>query len=289
MGKLRTFLEMIRFEHTVFALPFAYLGMVLAWGSWEKANWWDFIWITIAMAAARTSAMALNRYVDRYIDAQNPRTSSRPIQVGTIDPTVVLVLALVSLVVMAIAAWMLDPLAFFLSPVALLFLVGYSYTKRFTWLCHYILGFTDGLAPMGAWIGVRGPIFTIEDLPAWILLGIVTFWIGGFDIIYACLDVEFDLKKGLFSIPARFGIERGLQVAAVSHVITILLLVALGLLTGLGWPYWIGVILAAGLLAYEHSLVRPDDLSKLGIAFFNVNGYLSVTVFAATFLAILVG
>ncbi|MGD2049502.1 MAG: UbiA-like polyprenyltransferase [Chloroflexota bacterium] len=289
MGKLRTFLEMIRFEHTVFALPFAYLGMVLAWGSWDKANWSDFIWITVAMAAARTSAMALNRYVDRFIDAQNPRTSTRPIQTGKIDPPIVLALAILSLIVMAMAAWMLDPLAFFLSPVALLFLVGYSYTKRFTWLCHYILGFTDGLAPMGAWIGVRGSIFTMEDLPAWILSGIVTFWIGGFDIIYACLDVEFDLKEGIFSIPARFGIKRGLQVAAASHVITILLLALLGLMTGLGWPYWVGVILAAGLLAYEHSLVRPDDLSKLNIAFFNVNGYLSVTVLVATFLAILVG
>jgi 4-hydroxybenzoate polyprenyltransferase len=289
MGKLRTFLEMIRFEHTVFALPFAYLGMVLAWGSWDKANWSDFIWITVAMAAARTSAMALNRYVDRFIDAQNPRTSTRPIQTGKIDPPIVLALAILSLIVMAMAAWMLDPLAFFLSPVALLFLVGYSYTKRFTWLCHYILGFTDGLAPMGAWIGVRGSIFTMEDLPAWILSGIVTFWIGGFDIIYACLDVEFDLKEGIFCIPARFGIKRGLQVAAASHVITILLLALLGLMTGLGWPYWVGVILAAGLLAYEHSLVRPDDLSKLNIAFFNVNGYLSVTVLVATFLAILVG
>ena len=289
MKKLRTFFDMIRFEHTVFALPFAYLGMVLAWGNRENANWWDFFWITIAMAAARTSAMALNRYIDRFIDTRNSRTINRPIQTGKIDSTSVLISAIISLIILAIAAWMLDPLAFILFPGALLFLVGYSYTKRFTWLCHYILGFTDGLASMGAWVGVRGSLFTIDDLPAWILLGTVTFWIGGFDVIYACQDVKFDLKEGLHSIPVRFGIRRGLQVAAISHVITILLLLLLGIVSGLGWPYWLGVIIAAGLLLYEHSLIRPDDLSKLGLAFFNVNGYISVTVFVATFVAILIG
>jgi 4-hydroxybenzoate polyprenyltransferase len=289
MKKLRTFFDMVRFEHTVFALPFAYLGMVLAWGNRENANWWDFFWITIAMVAARTSAMALNRYIDRFIDTRNPRTINRPIQTEKIDSISVLISAIISLIILAIAAWMLDPLAFILFPGALLFLVGYSYTKRFTWLCHYILGFTDGLAPMGAWVGVRGSLFTIDDLPAWILLGTVTFWIGGFDVIYACQDVKFDLKEGLHSIPVRFGIRRGLQVAATSHVITILLLLLLGIVSGLGWPYWLGVIIAAGLLLYEHSLIRPDDLSKLGLAFFNVNGYISVTVFVATFVAILIG
>ena len=289
MKKLRTFFDMIRFEHTVFALPFAYLGMVLAWGNRENANWWDFFWITIAMAAARTSAMALNRYIDRFIDTRNPRTINRPIQTGKIDSTSVLISAIISLIILAIAAWMLDPLAFILFPGALLFLVGYSYTKRFTWLCHYILGFTDGLASMGAWVGVRGSLSTIDDLPALILLGTVTFWIGGFDVIYACQDVKFDLKEGLYSIPVRFGIRRGLQVAAISHVITILLLLLLGIVSGLGWPYWLGVVIAAGLLLYEHSLIRPDDLSKLGLAFFNVNGYISVTVFVATFVAILIG
>ena len=194
MKKIETFLNMIRFEHTIFALPFAYLGMILAWGNWENANWWDFLWITIAMAAARTAAMALNRYIDRYIDAQNPRTSSRPIQTGAIDSISVLMLAVLSLLILAIAAWMLDPLAFILFPGALIFLVGYSYTKRFTWLCHYILGFTDGLAPIGAWVAVRGSIFSAGDLPAWLLLAAVTFWIGGFDIIYACQDVDFDIK-----------------------------------------------------------------------------------------------
>jgi 4-hydroxybenzoate polyprenyltransferase len=288
MNKIETFLNMIRFEHTIFALPFAYLGMILAWGNWENANWWDFLWITIAMAAARTAAMALNRYIDRYIDAQNPRTSSRPIQTGAIDSISVLMLAVLSLLILAIAAWMLDPLAFILFPGALIFLVGYSYTKRFTWLCHYILGFTDGLAPIGAWVAVRGSIFSAGDLPAWLLLAAVTFWIGGFDIIYACQDVDFDIKNGLHSIPVRFGIKRGLQIAALSHVITVLLMIVLGIVTGLAWPYWIGVVIMAGLLIYEHSLVRPNDLSNLGVAFFNVNGYISVEIFVATFAAVLI-
>lgn len=287
MARLRTFLDMIRFEHTVFALPFAYLGMVLAWGSWDNANWWDFFWITIAMAAARTAAMALNRYIDRRIDLNNPRTANRPIQTGRIDSLSVLILASISLAILALAAWMLNRLAFFLFPGALIFLVGYSYTKRFTWLCHYFLGFTDGLAPMGAWVGVRGSIFTAADLPAWILTATVTFWIGGFDILYACQDVDFDRQEGLYSIPSSFGIRRGLQVAAASHVITVLLLILLGIIVSLSWPYWIGVAIVAGLLLYEHSLVKPDDLSKLTLAFFNINGYISLTLFAATLIAIL--
>jgi 4-hydroxybenzoate polyprenyltransferase len=287
MARLRTFLDMIRFEHTVFALPFAYLGMVLAWGSWDNANWWDFVWITIAMVAARTAAMALNRYIDRRIDLNNPRTANRPIQTGRIDSLSVLILASISLAILALAAWMLNRLAFFLFPGALIFLVGYSYTKRFTWLCHYILGFTDGLAPMGAWVGVRGSIFTAADLPAWILTATVTFWIGGFDILYACQDVDFDRQEGLYSIPSSFGIRRGLQVAAASHVITVLLLILLGIIVSLSWPYWIGVAIVAGLLLYEHSLVKPDDLSKLTLAFFNINGYISLTLFAATLIAIL--
>ena len=286
MNKLRVFLEMIKFEHTIFALPFAYLGMVLAWGGWEQANWSDFIWISVAMAAARTAAMSLNRYIDRQVDVGNPRTAKRPIQTGAISANTVLFFAMLSLLILGIAAWQLDPLALYLFPGALLFLVGYAYTKRFTWLCHYVLGFTDGLAPMGGWVAVRGSVFTAEDLPAWLLLLAVTLWIGGFDVIYACQDVEFDRRVGLNSIPARFGIKSGLQVAAVSHVLTVAVLVVLGVVTGLGWVYWLGVTAVGALLIYEHSLVNPQDLSKLGIAFFNVNGYISVTIFIATFIAV---
>ncbi len=289
MSKVATFLDMIRFEHTVFALPFAYLGMVLAWGSWQNANWWDFIWITIAMAAARTAAMAFNRYIDRKLDIGNPRTANRPIQSGAIDARSVLVSAIAASAVLAFAAWMLDPLAFILFPGALLFLVGYSYTKRYTWFCHYILGFTDGLAPIGAWVAVTGSLFAASDLPAWLLLVAVTMWIGGFDVIYACQDVKFDRENGLYSIPARFGIGRGLLVAKFSHAVTVLVLIALGVFTGLSWPYWIGLLIMAALLVYEHRLVSPDDLSKLNVAFFNINGYISFTLFVATTLAVIVG
>jgi 4-hydroxybenzoate polyprenyltransferase len=286
MKKLRIFLEMIKFEHTIFALPFAYLGMILAWGSWEAANWWDFIWISVAMASARTAAMSINRYIDRQVDVGNPRTANRPIQTGAIEANRVLIFAILSLVILGISAWLLDPLALYLFPGALLFLVGYAYTKRYTWLCHYVLGFTDGLAPMGGWVAVRGSVFTADDLPAWLLLLAVTLWIGGFDVIYACQDVEFDNEKGLHSIPARFGIQRGLLISTISHVLTVVVLVVLGLVVGLGWVYWLGVTAVAALLIYEHSLVNPQDLSKLGIAFFNVNGYISVTIFIATFIAV---
>jgi 4-hydroxybenzoate polyprenyltransferase len=288
MKKLATFLDMIRFEHTIFALPFAYVGMVLAWGSWENANWWDFLWISVAMAAARTAAMAFNRYIDRAIDIGNPRTANRPIQSGSIDARSVLISAIAATGILAIAAWMLDPLALLLFPGALALLVGYSYTKRFTWMSHYVLGFTDGLAPMGAWVAVTGSIFTVDDLPAWLLLTAVTLWIGGFDVIYACQDVSFDREHGLHSIPARFGLERGLLVARLSHIATILVLITLGTTTGLSWPYWLGLVIIAGLLVYEHTLVSPTDLSKLNVAFFNTNGYISITLFVATFASVIV-
>src|SRR3990170_4965626 len=195
MKSLRVFLEMIKFEHTVFALPFAYLGMFLAAKGWPTLA--QFFWVTVAMAAARTAAMSFNRFIDRYLDARNPRTASRPIQAGRIGATTVAVAAVLSLIILGLAAWQLNPLVFMLWPGAVIFLVGYSYTKRFTWLCHFILGFTDGLAPMGAWAAIRGSLFTSEDLPAWILLAVVTLWISGFDLIYACQDVDFDRREGL--------------------------------------------------------------------------------------------
>jgi 4-hydroxybenzoate polyprenyltransferase len=240
------------------------------------------------MAAARTAAMSLNRYIDRIIDARNPRTANRPIQTGRISANLVLLFSVLSLAVLGFAAWQLNRLVFVLFPGAIVFLVGYSYTKRFTALCHFILGFTDGLAPMGAWAAVTGSLFTWADLPAWLLLGTVTFWIGGFDILYSLQDVKVDRREGLHSLPAWLGVPKALWIARVSHVLTVGLLVAAGLATGLGWPYWLGVAVVAGLLAYEHSLVSPGDLSKLGVAFFNVNGYISITIFAATLIALLV-
>lgn len=279
MKAIRDFLELIKFEHTIFALPFAYLGMLLAAGGWPP--WDQFFWITIAMAAARTVAMGMNRIADRAIDARNPRTSQRPLVSGSISLPTAWGGTLVASAVLALAAWQLGPLPLRLLPGAFVFLLGYSFTKRFTVLSHFILGFTDALAPVGAWAAVRGSLFTPDDLPAWILLAVVTTWIGGFDLIYACQDVPYDRQDGLHSFPARYGIAAALWLSAAAHLVTAALLAWLGLLLGLGWPYWIGWAASCAMLAWEHWLVRPDDLSKVDVAFFNMNSYISLTLFAA--------
>jgi len=188
---------------------------------------------------------------------------------------------LIAAAILTLAAWQLSPLAFRLLPLAFLFLIGYSFTKRFTWLSHFILGFTDGLAPVGAWVAIRNSLFTSDDLPAWILLAVVTFWIGGFDLIYACQDVAFDRQEGLQSIPAKFGVNFALSLSSISHVLTLLLLVTLGFVSRLGWPYWIGLILVTGMLIWEHRLIHPEDLSRIDVAFFNINSYISITLFLA--------
>lgn len=279
MRAIRDFLELIKFEHTLFALPFAYLGMLLAARGWP--TWGQFVWITIAMAAARTLAMGFNRLADRWIDARNPRTANRPLVTGAISTRTAWAGTLLAGLVLALAAGQLGPLPLKLLPGAVIFLLGYSFTKRFTWLSHFILGFTDGLAPLGAWVAVRGSLFAPADLPAWVLLAIVTLWIGGFDLIYACQDTAIDRREGLHSVPARFGIAAALRLSAVCHALTSLLLVGLGLLMGLGWPYWAGIAIAAGLLAWEHALVRPDDLSRIDLAFFNINSWISITLFVS--------
>ncbi len=279
VGHLRVFLSLIRFEHTVFALPFAYSGMILAADG--APGWLQFLWITVAMTSARTSAMALNRFADRHLDSLNPRTAERPIQRGLIGALPVLGYGLLSLVVLGFAASQLSPLAFKLWPGALLFLVGYSYTKRFTWLCHYVLGFTDALAPMGAWVAVTGTILTPSDGTAWLLSAGVMAWIGGFDILYALQDIEVDRSQGLHSIPARFGVKRSLTIARGSHVATPLLFAAAGWSANLGYLFWVGLVVVCGLLVYEHTLVKPDDLSQVDVAFFNVNSYISLTLFAS--------
>ncbi len=286
MNRVRTFLGMIRFEHTIFALPFAYLGMVLAaaaLGGWP--TWGQVFWITVAMASARTLAMTVNRIADREFDAANPRTARRAIPTGQLSVRAAWGAAAVALALLILAAAMLNPLCLMLLPVAALFLVGYNYTKRFTWLSHWILGLTDGAAVMGAWIAVYP---TLTAPTPWLLWLAVTVWIAGFDLIYACQDAEFDRQAGLYSVPARFGVAAALRLARINHGLTVLLLAAAGLLAGLGWPYWLGLAVIAGLLAYEHSLVRPDDLSRLDMAFFNVNGYISVIAFVSVFVALLV-
>jgi 4-hydroxybenzoate polyprenyltransferase len=276
LRKIRDFLELIKFEHTIFALPFAYVGMLLAASGWP--TWPQFIWITVAMAAARTLAMGVNRIADRALDALNPRTANRPLVTGRIALSTAWAGTVVSGLVLGFAAWQLGPLPLILLPGALLFLVGYAFAKRFTWLSHFILGFTDGLAPMGAWVAVRGSLFTVDDVPAWLLLGVVTLWIGGFDLIYACQDVDADRAAGLHAIPAQFGVANALAISSLCHVGTITLLTVLGQTLALGWPYWLGLAIIAGLLIYEHSLVRPNDLSRVNVAFFNINSYISVTL-----------
>ncbi len=284
MKQVRAFLDLIKFEHTIFALPFAYLGMVLAARGLPTLQ--QFFWITVAMASARTLAMSFNRLADRHIDARNPRTANRPIQTGKISLRTVVAGSIISLIVLAVAAWQLNPLTLQLLPGAIVFLLGYAYAKRVTWLSHFILGFTDGLAPIGAWAAVRGSVFTAADLPAWLLLFTVTFWIGGFDLIYACQDTEFDRQERLHSIPARWGNAVALRTAQICHAITVGLLGAIGLAMNLGPVYLFGVALVAALLIYEHSLVKPNDLSKVDLAFFNVNGYISITIFVAALLAV---
>ncbi len=286
LTKIKVFLDLIKFEHTIFALPFAYLGMVLAAGGLPTFH--QFFWVTVAMGSARTFAFAINRLADRRFDATNPRTAKRPSVTGRTSPQLIITFAVISLALLALSAALLSPLALILFPGALVFLIGYSYSKRFTTLCHWILGFTDGLAAIGGWIAVRGSIFTAADLPAWLLMLAVTFWIGGFDLIYASQDVEHDKQEGLYSWPSRYGIASALFMAKASHVLTILVLIVLGLTFPLKWPFWIGVIVAAGLLAYENSLVKPNDLSKMNVAFFNMNSYVAVSLFIGTFLALIV-
>jgi 4-hydroxybenzoate polyprenyltransferase len=276
MKRLHVLLDSIKFEHSIFALPFAYLGMVLAARGFP--SWGEIIWITIAMVGARTLAMAMNRLVDARLDALNPRTSGRAIPRGMLSRAEMAALALAGLVAMLFAAWMLNPICLELSPIAILVLLGYSFTKRFTWMSHAVLGFADGMAPAGGWIAVRGSV----DPPT-ILLGLaVLFWIGGFDVIYACQDVDFDRKVRLHSIPARFGTTAALWVSAAAHLLTVLLLAVTGYTLGLGFLYWAGLVIASGLLVYEHMLVQPDDFSKLSIAFFNINSYVAIVLFVFT-------
>ncbi len=284
MKSVRAFFDLIKFEHTIFALPFAYLGMLLAARGWPTLV--QFIWITAAMAAARTLAMGFNRIADRYWDAHNPRTAQRPLVTGTISLRTAWTGTILAGVALLVAAWQLGPLTLALAPGAVLFLVGYSFTKRFTVLSHFILGFTDGLAPAGAWVAVRGSLFTAEDLPAWLLVGIVTLWIGGFDLIYACQDVDFDRQYRLYSFPARYGIGPALALSTLSHLAMMALLAWLGVAAGLAWPFWVAYGIVGGLLVWEHRLVNPQDLSHINLAFFNMNSYISITLFVGVLAAL---
>lgn len=279
----RTVLEMIKIEHTLFALPFAFLGMMLAAGS--VPPWRTVLWIVVAMVGARSAAMGFNRLVDRRIDAANPRTAGRALPARLVTPVAVTAFVAASAALLVLAAWQLNPLALALSPLALLILFLYSYTKRFTWASHLILGLSLAGAPLGAWIAVRGDV---RATPL-ILAGAVLTWVAGFDVLYALQDLDFDRRTGLYSIPARFGAKGALWISAVLHAGTLALLALLPRVysPGLGTWYWVGWTGCLLLLLYQHWVVRPGDLSRLNAAFFNANGALSVWLFAATALDIL--
>jgi 4-hydroxybenzoate polyprenyltransferase len=272
------FARLVKIEHTLFALPFAFLGMLLA--ARGIPPWRTVLWIVVAMVGARSAAMAFNRLVDRRIDAKNPRTATRALPAGQLTPAFVAAFVAVSAALLVIAAWQLNPLAFVLSPVALGVIFLYSYTKRFTALCHLVLGLALSGAPLGAWIAVRGDVAAAPL----VLAGAVLLWVAGFDVLYALQDVEVDRRQGLFSIPARLGVERALWVSALLHLGTLVLLALLPRLyaPGLGVGYWVGVAGCAALLAWQHWVVRPGDLSRLNAAFFTANGVLAVWLFAAT-------
>jgi 4-hydroxybenzoate polyprenyltransferase len=266
----RTTLEMIKIEHSIFALPFALMGALLAARGLPTAR--QFVWIIVAMIGARSAAMSFNRLIDRRLDAENPRTARRALPTGELSVPFALGFALASSAVLVIAADELNPLSFRLSPLALAILIGYSYTKRFTILSHIVLGFCLGMAPAAAWIAVRGTL-------SWsilLLTAAVTLWTAGFDIIYAIQDVEFDRSAGLHSIPRRWGIPRALQVSSALHFLMAVLLVWLAWIERLGWISLAGIAVAGLLLIYEHRLVKPTDLSRLNAAFFNLNGWIGI-------------
>lgn len=277
-GRIRTVLEMIKFEHSVFALPFALVGALLAERAGRHA-WpaprviiWQLCWIVVAMVGARSAAMTMNRIADIRYDKANPRTQNRALPTGQLSLAFAWIFTLVSAAILVVAAWQLNRLALELSPVALAILFLYSYTKRFTMWSHLVLGFCLGMSPAAAWIAVRGSL----DWRMLILCAAVTLWVGGFDVLYACQDVEFDKQAGLYSIPKTFGVSRALTIARVMHVAMVALLAWLAWSFGLAWPAWAGIALVAALLAYEHSLVKSNDLSKMNAAFFAVNGYISL-------------
>jgi len=271
---LTRFISLVKFEHTIFALPFAYVGAFLAVDGVPSAH--DLLWITVAMVGARSLAMGLNRLIDAGIDGKNPRTASRELPTGQLSEPQVAMFCLVSLAVFLLAVFQLDPIVRWLWPIPVVGFVIYPYLKRFTWLSHLWLGAVDGLAPIGAWVAITGEL----PVEAWLLGAAVACWVAGFDCFYALLDLEFDRREGLKSVATQFGERGAFWAARVLHVATIGLLLVDGVLLDIGVFYWLGVAAVAVLLIYEHSLVRPGNLRRLDAAFFLVNGIISVTFFA---------
>jgi 4-hydroxybenzoate polyprenyltransferase len=306
-GKVKTFAELVKFEHSIFALPYAYLGALYG-AAWVFADWtehgvepasveakepaarqlawlvshaggwptlWALLWITVAMVGARSFAFVVNRAVDAEIDARNPRTAGRPIPAGTISRIELWAFSAVVLAAYVFSAYQLAPIVRWLWPIPLVFFVVYPYLKRFTWFCHFWLGICLGLGVTGGWAAVGAPL---SNPAPWLLGGAVAIWTAGFDIIYATQDYECDIRDGLHSVPADFGIATGLTVTKICHALTIVLFVAGGYFALAGWPYYVGVAIAAALLIYENVIISPEDMSRVNAAFFNANGMVAVVV-----------
>lgn len=271
--KVQIFLEAIKFEHTIFALPFALMGLVHAADTGVSGR--TLGWILVAMVSARTAAMAFNRIADRDVDALNPRTRSRALPAGMLTVQQMWTALAIALAIFVYAAWQLNRLCFLLSPVALAIILGYSYTKRFTPFSHYWLGLSLGIAPSATWIAVRG----VLELPPIVLTLAVALWVAGFDILYSLQDYEFDKAHGLRSLPETLGKARAIGVSRLSHALCVVLFALFGWMVGAGAIYYLGVAFAGAMLAYEQSLVKPDDLSRLDVAFFTMNGYVSIGMF----------
>lgn len=276
MRRLRDWLSMVKFSHSIFALPFAMQGAWLASGGVPKLS--DLFWIVLAAVAARSAAMAFNRLVDRRIDASNPRTAGREIPSGVLSPGAVGWSVVIASAVFVGASFGLNSLAGQLSPLVLMVLLGYSLVKRFTWAVHLVLGLSLALAPLGAWIAVRGT-FDGDLRPILALALAVVTWVAGFDLIYSCQDAQFDVDAGLHSVPARFGVARALLISRALHVLTVGALLVVQQTAGLSWIYLVAILAAACLLAYEQSLVKVDDLSRVDLAFFTLNGWVGIALF----------
>jgi len=270
---MRHYLSLVKFSHTIFALPFAIIGFFLAIGLHQYPFFWNTLLLVLAcMVTARNAAMGFNRWADRYLDSKNPRTAIREIPAGVIAPARVLFFVMVNCFLFIFSTWLINPLCFYLSPVALLIVLGYSYTKRFTPLCHFILGLGLALAPLGAYLAVSGKFHLLPVLFSCIVL----CWVSGFDIIYALQDESFDKKEGLYSIPSWMGTAKALCFSRILHLFAAIWVVVAGIYGHMGYLYWIGAFVFGGLLVYQHSLVKPDDLSRVNLAFATTNGIASV-------------
>ncbi|MBN2404024.1 MAG: UbiA family prenyltransferase [Coriobacteriia bacterium] len=283
--KTRVLLELVKFEHSIFALPYAYIGALYAAApGWPTLS--EFVWVTVAMVGARSFAFVVNRAADKEIDARNPRTAGRAIPAGLIKAWELWLFSAVVLGTFLFAVWQLEPITRWLWPIVLGVFVIYPYTKRFTPLCHYWLGLCLGLAPVGAWVAVSG---SLADPAPWVLGAAVALWTAGFDIIYATQDVECDVRDGVHSMPADLGVRSALVQTRIAHLLTVALLVTGGLLAGAGWPWYAGVGVAAALMWYENGIVKADDLTRVNAAFFTVNGVIAVVVGAGAVIDRLIG